>query len=129
MKIISFSWTSPALLARAKSVTRRDWKLRHAESFRKDELVQAWDKSPRFEGKKIGIIRLLRAPYLENTFWLPDEDYEREGFKYLDEHPELIGAAAKRAGFTPPLIETFERWKYVGETLYVVRFEIVELEG
>lgn len=129
MKIISFSWTSPAILALAKTVTRRDWKLRHAESFKKDEIVQAWDKSPRFKGKKIGIIRLLREPYLESTCKMPMTDYVYEGFEYLDEHPELISPAAKRAGFKPPLITAFEHWKSAGEMLYVVRFEIVELEG
>ncbi len=129
MKIISFSWTSPALLARAKEVTRRNWKPRHAESFKEGELVQAWDKSPRFKGKKIGIIRLTCAPYLQTTFWMPGEDYEGEGFKYLDEHPELIGPAAKRAGFVPPLIEAFKRWQHADEILYVIRFEIAEMEA
>lgn len=41
MRIISFAWTSPALLAGAKTVTRRDWDDSYARRFSAGELVAA----------------------------------------------------------------------------------------
>ena len=82
MKIISFGWTWPALLAEPplrKTVTRRDWNVEYALRF-KGDLIQAFDKSPRFGGKKIATIRLIRSPYNEPIDLMPDSDYEAEGF-------------------------------------------------
>lgn len=39
MKIISFAETTPALLADAKTVTRREWAEKHARSFKAGERV------------------------------------------------------------------------------------------
>lgn len=86
---ISFSWTTPAIRARHKSVTRRDWKDSYARTFKEGEIIIATDRQPRFGGKEIGKIRLTHAPYQESEFDMPDEDYEGEGFAFLDEHPEF----------------------------------------
>ena len=59
MKIISFAWTTQALLDGKKTVTRRRWTDKYARQFRAGCLVQAWDKSARFKGKKIAIIQIL----------------------------------------------------------------------
>lgn len=64
MKIISFAKTTAALLAGHKSVTRRYWNPRHALSFKPGEIVQAWDKSPRFGGKMVAEIKIV-AVYKE----------------------------------------------------------------
>ena len=60
MKIISFGWTSDALVAGAKTVTRRDWKDRFVNQWSKGDQAQAWDKSPRAGGKRIGTIELTQ---------------------------------------------------------------------
>jgi hypothetical protein len=65
MKIISFAWTTPALLAGSKCVTRREWDKKYAESFEAGEYVQAFDKSPRAGGKCVAIIELTQKPYLQ----------------------------------------------------------------
>ncbi len=117
MKIVSFAHTSPALVAGRKTVTRRDWKPKHASSFRKGEIVQAWDKSPRFGGKKIAEIRLTQAPYLESTADAPDADYEAEGFQYLQERFLPIDGVAA--------ITFWRLWHDDPAMLYVVRFELV----
>ncbi len=118
MKIISFGKTTPALLAGAKTVTRREWAEKHARSFAAGELVQAWNHSPRVKGaKRVGTIRLLEAPFLQSTAGLPASEYEAEGFVYMFQHDLSID------GMTPP--EFWNRWKSEPRELWVVRFELV----
>lgn len=125
MRIISFGWTWPALLAEGalqKTVTRRQWDAGYAMLFKVGELIQAYDKSPRFKGKKIATIKLLAAPYLENINKMPDSDYEGEGFAYLNANryllPKTMPYDVSRAGF--------EAWRKSGESFWVIRFERVK---
>lgn len=121
MRIISFAWTTPGLLARRKTCTRRDWSRSFAERFQAGELVQAYDKQARFGGKRVGIIRLTEKPHLESTAAAPDSDWEAEGFAYL----ESIGGV-HIDGLSPSLL--WEKWRKEEPTLlWVVRFEIVEI--
>src|SRR3990170_1690123 len=84
MRIISFAWTRPALLAGRKTVTRREWDDSYASRFGEGELVAVYDRSPRYGGKQVATIQLTRVPYRESTRDAPDSDYEAEGFAYLD---------------------------------------------
>lgn len=84
MLIISFAWTTPALLADRKTRTRRDWDDNYAKKFKKGILVAAYDRSPRVGGKQIGVIELTEIPYKEATCKAPPEDWEREGLAYLE---------------------------------------------
>lgn len=119
MNIISFAWTTPAVKARRKSVTRREWDRDYVRRFKAGQFVQGWDKSPRAGGKQFGVLCLLRDPYLESTDEMPASDWECEGFAYL----ESIGATVK--GVTPR--EVWDAWKLQPVYLYVIRFEIVEI--
>ena len=118
MNIISFSWTTPALLAGRKTVTRRDWIESHARKFKAGYLVAGYDLSPRIHGKKVAIIRLTADPYRENTADIPDSDYEAEGFKYLEENYPGLGRRASNL--------FWHVWKETPITLWVVRFEVVK---
>jgi len=40
-------------------VTRREWSDAHAAKFKRWDLVDAYDRSPRFKGKKVATIRIL----------------------------------------------------------------------
>ena len=119
MLIISFSWTTPAVVAEVKRVTRRDWDREYAKFFTKNMLCQAYDKSPRVGGKQFGVIKLTREPYLESTAIAPAIDYRLEGF----EHLTRIGATVQ--GMTPA--ELWDEWHVRPQVLYVVRFRLVEL--
>jgi len=55
MKIISFAWTTEALLSGNKTVTRRTWK---KQLVNVGDIVQAYDRSPRFKGKKVALIEI-----------------------------------------------------------------------
>lgn len=90
--IISFARTTAALVAGRKSVTRREWTDRTFNQFanRCGEQVQAWSKSPRAGGRKIGMIQLVSVTK-EPTHLIPDSDWEAEGFAYMEEHGIEIG--------------------------------------
>lgn len=122
MRIISFAYTWQAFLAGDKTVTRRRWKDRYASQFIRGLRVQAWDKSPRYEGKKIGVIELKRVEK-QPIISMPDRDYECEGFGHM--HRAGI-KATKSSGFRDYSWEEFNRWRRSGEVLWVIRFEIVE---
>ena len=124
MLIISFGWIAPAILARRKTKTRRDWKPSHRAKFRAGRIVAAYDKDPRYGGKKIGEIRLTSDARLEAMSCMPDEDYEAEGFAYLNDHPDLVPKSMP-IDVSP---EGFNAWRESGESMTVVEFEIVSLE-
>jgi len=56
--ILSFGWTWPAFVARAKTCTRRFWTPRYAERWVVPRVFEAYDRSPRFGGVRIGMGRL-----------------------------------------------------------------------
>lgn len=115
--IISFSWTAPALLAGAKTMTRREWSTTHAKKFTVGRLVDAWDRSPRTgKGKKVATIRITREPRRESTAHMEHVDYVREGFDWLNEHGEdaRVDAVARRWALSPCVV-------------WVVEFELVEV--
>ena len=125
--IISFAWTTPALLAGAKTVTRRTWSPEHAARFTAGMLVDAWDHSPRVRGaKKVGLIRITRDPWIQNSRDMVEDDYAAEGFAYLEAHPETEGHQLARFGGTS-WRDAFEEWRANAENCWVVEFELVEV--
>jgi len=79
MKIISFAWTTEALLQGKKTQTRRFWKDSYAKQFKKGEMVQAYDKNPRAGGKIVAFIRLTKDPYQQHLSDMTVENFEAEG--------------------------------------------------
>jgi len=131
MKLISFAWTTPALLAGRKTVTRRQWSTKYATRFKAGEQVKAYDKLPRNFGKPVAVIELLHAPYIELINCAPDGDYEAEGFKFFEEHPDLLphNAPWQKMDFS-----VFNDWRYRHHMAggqppcyWVVRFNPIEI--
>lgn len=117
--LISFSWTSPALLAGAKTVTRRDWSESHAAKFRAGMLVDAWDRGPRTRlGRKIATIR-LSGVYKKRSNEVPWADWYAEGFEWLSVKGTLNDR--RRAEVI------WYDWHKRPRDLYVVRFELIEV--
>lgn len=121
--IISFGWTTPALLAGAKTVTRRAWTPKHAAHFKAGMLVDAWNTSPRnVKGNphKVAVIRLTQD--VQSSTLYPHEDYEAEGLRWLHEHDIKVNGVNG--------LDLWWDWQCHVPRLYVVRFEVVEyLEG
>lgn len=127
MKIISFAWTTDALLAGAKTCTRREWTNHYAQSY-VDEfvqslkagtpmLVQAWDKSPRAGGKRIGTIRLTQEPYQEWVADAPLADFEAEGLQWMN---DWAGDRRYVQRMTPQAF--WIAWKARNPLVWVIRF-------
>ena len=117
MKQISFAWTTPALLAGAKTCTRRDWKDSWARQFHARDRVAAYDRQPRYGGRQVAVIELTQDPYRESTAKAPESDWEAEGFAWLQFN--LI----KVDGLWPNVL--WRAWHVYPQMLWVVRFELV----
>ena len=122
MRIISFGWTTAALLAGVKTVTRRDWKDSWARRFKKGDICQAYDKDPRYGGKRIGYIQLTEDPDKQAMIDMSCLDYLDEGFSYLDEHPELVPASCP----IDVSEEGFIDWRNSGGEKWVIRFKLLK---
>lgn len=123
MKSISFAWTTAAVQARCKDVTRREWDDDYAARFQKGEVVGALDKTFRAGGKQFGTIRLLEKPYKESESLMPDRDYAGEGFEFLDKLPRFKPAMWKNT----IMRFKFENDRDYGDEFWVVRFEILDI--
>ncbi|MCE9500836.1 MAG: hypothetical protein K8R21_10105 [Leptospira sp.] len=121
MKIISFGYTADPYIAGVKSVTRRNWLDKYALQFDPPEIFSGYDKSPRFGGKKAKESRLISLTK-EHISTMPDSDYEAEGFKWLDEHPQFIHKIYKDFS---SMHQFFLAWRKLDKFYWVVRFEDV----
>lgn len=117
MLIVSFGWTVAALMAGAKSCTRRNWNDNYAHKFHCGMEVQAWDRLPRAGGQKVALIRLTADVYQQRTGLMDANDYRLEGLLWM----EMQGIKIK--GQHPR--EFFEQWKEADELVYVVRFQLI----
>lgn len=121
MRIISFGWTTPALLAGQKTVTRRQWKDSYARRFVAGQQCQAWDKLPRTgQGKAVGVIQLIQAPYLQRSDDIPLDHWYREGFDYLHRQQIPLNANTTALGL-------WCQWITNPEDLWVVEFKLVKV--
>ena len=121
MKIISFAWTTPALLAGAKTVTRREWSDRYARTFHRGDLVAAYDRNPRAHGKQVGVIELTRDPYQEQLGMTPAEEFDHEGLAWME----------KRGLTMPGGVSPLEFWRAgrrEDPLVWVGPFRVVSLE-
>ena len=119
-QIVSFAWTTAALLAGRKHRTRREWGDDYAKRFKVGDIVQAWDKQPRFKGKKVAEIRITGVKK-EDISLMPDEDFEKEGFKFMEEQGLQIWKQNPR--------DAFESWRNDGGEYWVIDFELISIVG
>lgn len=118
MKIIAFDWTKPAVEAGRKHRTRRSWPDKYAKRFKAGDICQSYDKSPHYGGQRFGHIRIT-AIKKEDISIMPDEDFEKEGFKFMEEQGIKIWGKEPR--------QAFEDWRAEGGMYWIVDFVRVEL--
>jgi hypothetical protein len=116
MMIISFAWTTGAFLAGIKTETRRFWDDKYMERFwsavqNDNGLCQAWDRSPRFKGKRIGTIFITQKPERQKLELMTDQDEKNEG--------GLWGSAAK---YREMMLSQGR-----GDNPYVIKFKTVAI--
>lgn len=134
MRIIVFSWTTPALLAHpdplAKTCTRREWADRTALAFHEGDLVQAYDRNPRNGGRPVAHIRLTQTPRWEHMDTAPADDYVAEGFAWFDDHPDVRARALPKLARSlhltevPSMLDLWAEWENANRSMWVVRFEV-----
>lgn len=125
MKIISFAWTSPALIAGHKTVTRRGWDDDYARRFRPREIVAAYNRSPRHRGEQIAQLRIVSVTF-EPDEDAPDSDYDAEGFAWLEAHPEALPKSGRLGYLERVSRAAYDQWRHEGGCSWVCRFEVVE---
>ncbi len=118
--IISFAWTTDAVTAGIKTVTRRDWQDKTAAKFKAGDIADAYNKLPRAGGRLIGKIRITRDPYKQKLKDMPMDHFWREGgylyWKSIDEFLKMMGGDGRC------LRERLDR------EYWVIEFELVEEE-
>ena len=94
--IISFAWTTADFIAGRKTATRRFWNNLYAAKFPVGSVHKAYDKSPRFGGKQIGLIRITACfkQFLEE---MTSDDLAQEGtlWSSVDEYVYMMCAQGK----------------------------------
>jgi len=119
--LISFTWTTPALLAGQKIMIRRDGVKDDFVGFLSGQFVWAYDYPPRYGGNPIAALHLLDDPNIESTSELSDHDYVDEGYAFMEIFPFLIPERIR------PLRKHFQTYQSIDYPLWVIRFEVVEL--
>ena len=114
--IISFGWTSGAMVCGAKTRTRRDWAPGHVRHFHSGMMANGWSQSPRVHGVYLSDVRLTAPIFRQHTSKITDEDWELEGFGWMSRRGILIN------GVTPEVF--FERWRHANIDLWVVDFSL-----
>lgn len=117
-KIISCAWTTPAVRARVKKCTRREWPESYARQFKAGDTIQLYDKTPRCGGKFICMVRLTAAPVLESSGLAPASDWFDEGFSFLT-------AAGATVNKMRP-VDLWVSWFHEPRPLWVIRWEYLE---
>jgi len=122
-RAISMAHTTPAVVAKAKSKTRRTWKEDYARKFKAGDILDATSMQYRFGGVHIADIQLKEPPYLENIGdWEGREEilYEEEGFKFLDD-PNIMPEHA-------PLLKLAKIWIGSNADFWVIEFDTLKVD-
>lgn len=129
--IISFAWTTCALLSGRKTCTRRDWTHDYARRFKAGALVQAYNRSPRAHGVEVATLRLTEAPVHQPLRLMSDVDYVAEGFDWMAANPASVPKTLDGAPFDHDTLgwPAFRAWQRSDDAMWVIRFELVAYHG
>jgi len=94
-------------------------------TFKKGEIIAAYDKQRRFGGRKIGLIKLTQTPYKQSTAELTEEDWFDEGMHVLESEGKTFPSRTGNPKDVESPTEFWERWKSEPKELWVIRFKIV----
>ena len=122
MPFLPFAWTTPALLAGAKTVARVPSTDRRLARWRTGMLVTAYNRAPHKGGHPVAVVQLTADPALEPLGAMPDSDYDAEGWRWLHEHRALLPRWVTASDFDP---HAFQEWRSRAAEMWVVRFRVV----
>lgn len=118
---IAFAWTMPALLARAKTVTRRDWKDATVKRFPAGQWVWAIDST--YRQNKRALIEIAGTPEKQLTAFLPESEWVAEGFEWIREQARQGGA--EKASLAARALRIWDGWTDAPEMLWRVPICVV----
>lgn len=104
------------MLALRKTRTRREWDDDYAKRFKIGDIVQAWDKLPRAHGKKVAEIKITEIKK-EDISFATTEDFEKEGFKFMEEKGLKI--------WDKDPANAFNEWVEAGGEYWVIDFIVL----
>jgi len=127
--IISFAWTTEAVLGGRKKRTRRFWSRDYAMRFKPDSQHQGYNRLPRVGGHQIGVVTIIQLPYAQLASLMTEEDYELEGLKYMEETGLYIPVRTIDGKKIPPMHPRrfFEAWKETNDNPFVIDFGFMPL--
>lgn len=127
--IISFAWTTNAVLADRKKRTRRFWSDEYAKRFVCGSSHKGYNRLPRVHGHHIGTVTITEAPYRQLTSLMTEEDYELEGLKYMEEMGLFIPARTVDGKRLLPMHPKrfFDEWREANECPFVINFNFIPL--
>lgn len=128
MMIVSYNWTTAALVNGAKTQTWRDWAQDYARKFKPGNLIKGYDRGPRNRGQHVATLRVVSCQEYRSSQML-DSFYETEGLKFYFDHPEMAPKHIFGEPFTPYLVsrERFNRWRQDAEWGYVLTTELLDI--
>lgn len=116
-RYLSFAWTVPAIMERRKDTTRRTWDPATARLFPRGTWFWGTDRALYRNGRRICLGRISTDPFVQNTRDMDPDEFNREGFDYLESIGATVGDCGPR--------ELWRRWTEDPRELVVVRFEVV----
>lgn len=123
---LSMAWTTDAVLAGFKDTTRREWTDRTLETYQRifdlGAPISLYDKSTRQHGQHVASAILTAMPI--RTAKLPAQDYDREGFTWLDHYGYRLSVLGHE--FATPE-ELWRDFQANPQPLVVVRFKLINL--
>jgi hypothetical protein len=120
--ILSFGWTTPAVVIGKKCVTRRQWAERTIRIYERliGHDVDAADSGLQYGGKVFGRVKILDVKRDDDTRKMLEDDWYHEGFDAL----EALGLKVGR--YAPDELWSF--WKHENTEPYTrVQFALVSL--
>lgn len=121
--IVSFAWTTPALVAGFKTCTRREWSNRTISTalgaLHGAFVVDAYDRSTRQRGQPVARIKITSV---HASRLCPSDDWFNEGFEWLTRYGISLHGVTPRA-----IWQDFQTRPSEEQPLTVVRFEVVRL--
>lgn len=129
--IISFGWTTPALLAcrvhrgslldchcppafGVKGVTRRVWTTKHRERVRErldDVPFEAWNTVPRNTRANPHMVGTIVISSADLTNEYPDDDWEEEGFAWMQENGLTLPMPGSKSRKLVTPEQIWETWR------------------
>ena len=117
---ISMNMTTPSFVTMNKVRTRRKWQPATVKRFVKGTKFLGVQRC--YGGEALGVGEITDEPFKQNTKEMSEDEYQNEGFDYLD---TMFGELSD--GYMIPLFSALQDWRNKAEIMTVVPFRVIEV--